>query len=200
MREGRTAAQVQHPHIVDVFDFGVENGVPFLVMELVDGETLAQLLERERSLPLERIAETIEIARRVGGGRASRSRHRAPRSEAGERLAPARPYRRHGAEGGGLRCVPHERRVAGSNRLGRRARNAGVHVAGAGAREPRSDRADRSVCAGRDPVRMRDGRRAVQGRCALQRTPRHRDRALAGAKHAFSRGFPRRSTPSCCAP
>ena len=51
-REGQAAAQVEHAHVVDVFDFGVEGGTPFLVMELVEGETLAQRLERERPLPL----------------------------------------------------------------------------------------------------------------------------------------------------
>src|SRR5262249_5252348 len=52
LREGRAAAQVRHPHVVDVFDHGVEDGLPYLVRELVDGETLAQRLRREERLPL----------------------------------------------------------------------------------------------------------------------------------------------------
>ncbi len=51
-REGRAAALVRHAHIVDVFDFGVHDGTPFLVMELVDGESLAERLAREGTLPL----------------------------------------------------------------------------------------------------------------------------------------------------
>ncbi|MFI5300290.1 MAG: serine/threonine-protein kinase, partial [Polyangiales bacterium] len=59
LREGRAAAQVRHPNVVDVFDFGVQDGVPYLAMELVDGETLAQLLSREGPLPLPRVAELL---------------------------------------------------------------------------------------------------------------------------------------------
>jgi Protein kinase domain len=51
LREGRMAAQVRHPHVVDVYDCGVEDGLLFLVMELVEGETLSQLLRREGRLP-----------------------------------------------------------------------------------------------------------------------------------------------------
>jgi|HubBroStandDraft_1064217.scaffolds.fasta_scaffold03039_8 serine/threonine protein kinase len=57
LREARAAAQVRHPHIVDVYDCGVANDVAFLVMELVEGESLAQLLRRltrlERGTALE---------------------------------------------------------------------------------------------------------------------------------------------------
>jgi Protein kinase domain len=58
LREGRIAAQIRHPHVVDVFDVGVDEGVSFLVMELVGGETLAQLLARESRLSL---AQAVEI-------------------------------------------------------------------------------------------------------------------------------------------
>src|SRR5687767_6431742 len=44
LREGRAAARVRHDHVVEVFDVGLEAGVPFLVMEFLDGQTLAQLL------------------------------------------------------------------------------------------------------------------------------------------------------------
>jgi serine/threonine protein kinase len=59
LREGRAAAQVRHTHVVDVYDFGVEDGLAFLVMELVQGESLAQLLRRETTLPLERCVEIL---------------------------------------------------------------------------------------------------------------------------------------------
>ncbi len=59
LREGRAAAQIRHPHVVDVYDFGVANDFTFLVMELVEGESLAQLLRAERKLPLERAVEVL---------------------------------------------------------------------------------------------------------------------------------------------
>ena len=58
LREGRIAAQIRHPHVVDVFDVGIDDGVPFLVMELVEGETLADLIARERRLT---VAQAVEI-------------------------------------------------------------------------------------------------------------------------------------------
>ena len=43
--EALAAARLTHPSIVNVFDTGIENGLPFIVMELVEGSTLAELLE-----------------------------------------------------------------------------------------------------------------------------------------------------------
>ncbi len=42
--EAQMAARLVHPHIVAVFDFGVDHGVPFLVMERLSGRTLADAL------------------------------------------------------------------------------------------------------------------------------------------------------------
>jgi serine/threonine-protein kinase len=58
LREGRAAASVRHPHVVDVTDVGVEDATPFLVMELLDGEDLAAKLQREAPLPVD---ETIDL-------------------------------------------------------------------------------------------------------------------------------------------
>ncbi|WP_344617744.1 protein kinase domain-containing protein [Dactylosporangium salmoneum] len=43
-REAHTAAQLSHPSIVAVYDFGVDDGTPYLVMELVQGHSLADEL------------------------------------------------------------------------------------------------------------------------------------------------------------
>lgn len=44
MQEGRTASRIKHPHIVDVTDMGVDGGIPYLVMELMEGMSLAERL------------------------------------------------------------------------------------------------------------------------------------------------------------
>lgn len=43
-REARAVARLSHPNIVPVYDFGAQDGGPYLVMELVDGPTVADLL------------------------------------------------------------------------------------------------------------------------------------------------------------
>src|SRR5215471_1816489 len=48
MREGEATARVDHPHIVDVVDVGEQDGVPFLVMEYLEGESMAALLLASR--------------------------------------------------------------------------------------------------------------------------------------------------------
>jgi serine/threonine-protein kinase len=53
LREGECAARVSHPNVVSVHDVGVEGGMPYLVMELLSGETLDQKLARDGSLPVE---------------------------------------------------------------------------------------------------------------------------------------------------
>jgi eukaryotic-like serine/threonine-protein kinase len=54
-REARTAASIQHPNVIDVTDFGKsDEGVFFLVMEYVEGESLYQLLRREGTITVQR--------------------------------------------------------------------------------------------------------------------------------------------------
>jgi len=57
-REAKAISGLQHPHICVLHDVGSQNGLDFLVMEFIDGETLAARLERK---PLTR-AETLKIA------------------------------------------------------------------------------------------------------------------------------------------
>ena len=65
-REAMSAASIRHPHIVDVTDFGeTEDGVFFLVMEYVEGESLHRLLRREGTLPIKR---AIKILRQIADG------------------------------------------------------------------------------------------------------------------------------------
>src|SRR5687767_5873135 len=50
LREGRACSRVNHPHVVDVLDTGVQEGQPYLVMELVEGEDLAAWLRKKGRL------------------------------------------------------------------------------------------------------------------------------------------------------
>ena len=61
VREARLAARLSHPNIVAVYDVGEDDGLPFIVMEYVDGETLADLLHRRGRLePDEAVALALQ--------------------------------------------------------------------------------------------------------------------------------------------
>ena len=71
-REGRTAASLHHPNIVNVYDAASEGDTHYLVMELVEGPTLAEIIKREGQMPLPRaldIASRIAAALQVAHGR-----------------------------------------------------------------------------------------------------------------------------------
>jgi predicted ATPase/DNA-binding CsgD family transcriptional regulator len=55
LREARTLAQLEHPHIVRVLDFAVQDGLPFLVMDYAVGGTLRTRHPAGTRLPLEQI-------------------------------------------------------------------------------------------------------------------------------------------------
>jgi serine/threonine protein kinase len=55
LKEARAAAQINHPHVVRVFDCGEHEGVPFFVMEHLDGEDLESAAHR-MTLTVEQIA------------------------------------------------------------------------------------------------------------------------------------------------
>ena len=61
-REARAAGRCTHPNIVAVYDFAVHEGNPFIAMEYVDGQSLAQLLQRHGRLPRDR---AVAIVRQV---------------------------------------------------------------------------------------------------------------------------------------
>src|SRR5687767_6265616 len=62
-QEVRLARKVTHPNVARVFDIGEHAGERFLTMELVDGESLGALIEREGAMPLPRVATLVkEIA------------------------------------------------------------------------------------------------------------------------------------------
>jgi serine/threonine protein kinase len=55
--EARAASRLAHPHVVSVYDIGVEQAMPFLAMDLLEGQDLASLSQTQSELPLERIAD-----------------------------------------------------------------------------------------------------------------------------------------------
>src|SRR5438093_416125 len=71
-REARTISQLSHPHICALYDVGHQNGVEYLVMELLEGETLAERLARgpltsDLTLRLgAQIASALDAAHRKG--------------------------------------------------------------------------------------------------------------------------------------
>lgn len=57
--EARHAALVNHEGIANVFDYGEEEGSAYLVMELVPGEALSTILEREHALSTDRVLDIV---------------------------------------------------------------------------------------------------------------------------------------------
>ncbi|MEP7123188.1 MAG: serine/threonine-protein kinase [Byssovorax sp.] len=58
-REARVAARLRSQHVVQVHDYGVEDETPYIIMELLKGESLATRLEREGRLPAPVLARLL---------------------------------------------------------------------------------------------------------------------------------------------
>jgi len=62
--EGKAAGRLSHPHIVTVYDFGVERDIAYMAMELLDGTELRTRMQ-ERAIPT---IEAVDIARQIADG------------------------------------------------------------------------------------------------------------------------------------
>lgn len=70
--EAQSAAGMTHPNIVNVYDVGDENGIYYIVMELVEGITLKQYIDKKGALEYR---ETVSIAIQVAQGIEAAHRH-----------------------------------------------------------------------------------------------------------------------------
>ena len=162
-REAQSAAGLNHPNIVSIFDRGQAEGTYYIAMEFLDGRTLKELLVRNGPTP---IPIAIDYARQILGALVVRApqRDRPPRHQAAQhRRRPRRP-----AEGDGLRDRALGRLADDGGRLDRR--HGAVPLAGAGAR--RAGRPALRPLLARDRA-LRDAHRA---RCRSPATRRSRSR------------------------
>ena len=60
--EAKAISQLNHPHICTLYDIGNQDGIDYLVMEYIEGETLADRLKREPLSPREALTFAIQIA------------------------------------------------------------------------------------------------------------------------------------------
>ena len=72
LKEIRTTANLQHPHILPLHDSGDANGLIYYVMPFVEGESLRQRLQREKQLPID---EALRITREIAGALDYAHRH-----------------------------------------------------------------------------------------------------------------------------
>lgn len=73
LREGQVASRIRHPNVVDVTDVGVIDGLPCLVMEYLEGDSLHTVLKNQPIMPLDKLVDlllpvlgAVEAAHQVG--------------------------------------------------------------------------------------------------------------------------------------
>ena len=59
-REAQSAASLSHPNIIAIFDVGEDNGLPFIVMEYIDGQTLKEIIQSEGPFHPDDVAILVE--------------------------------------------------------------------------------------------------------------------------------------------
>ena len=183
LREAEAASRLEHPHVVGVTDFGSDQGIIYLVMELMRGEDLAGLIARAPAgLDAGFVVDTM-LAVCAGVYAAHETGRGPPRPQAPEHLpGPHRPGR-DGAQGARFRHLedgqPQRRPLADQLGLGDGHDPLSLARAGAGraARRPQ-----RRIRAGRDPLRVPDRPPAPRGRHPLRHHAQHKRGALRAAR------------------
>ena len=75
--EGRKTARLKHPHIVTVYDLGEENGLPYIVMERVEGSSLEKLIRDDSPLSMmDRVRIVAEMCAALGYAHTNNVIHR----------------------------------------------------------------------------------------------------------------------------
>jgi len=76
-REAELAGNLHHPNITTIYDFGVENGIPYIVQEFLTGEDLDRKIKRGEHIPVARKVEILmAIAEGLGYAHAASIIHR----------------------------------------------------------------------------------------------------------------------------
>ena len=66
-REAQAAANLNHPNIVSIYDWGEESGTYYIVMEYVEGQSLAEILRRDGNLTIEQVTRVaMDVAGALG--------------------------------------------------------------------------------------------------------------------------------------
>jgi len=76
-REARAVMAVQHPNVVKIYEIFENDGIPYIAMEYLQGESLEQRMEREGALPLRMVARLmVRVTSAVGTAHAMGIVHR----------------------------------------------------------------------------------------------------------------------------
>ncbi|MCA9602461.1 MAG: serine/threonine protein kinase, partial [Myxococcales bacterium] len=76
-REAEAASHLSHPNTVQIFDFGSDGGLMYLVMEYLDGDDLGVIVRRDGTVPFTRLARIgVQLAGSVGEAHAKGIVHR----------------------------------------------------------------------------------------------------------------------------
>lgn len=76
-REAVAIAQLQNPHVIQVYDYGIDEKSPYIVMELLEGEDLETRLRRQEKLPLTAVsAVAMQAAKALSAAHAAGIVHR----------------------------------------------------------------------------------------------------------------------------
>lgn len=71
-RESQAAASLSHPNIVNIYDVGQEGNIHYIVMELVEGDTLSDLIRESGPLPYQKV---IELTKQIASALSAAHKH-----------------------------------------------------------------------------------------------------------------------------